>query len=80
MNKNKLNWIKGGEMNGDNEGIMQALLTSLPEAESMSAKEIPQYGVAIGYMAELWLRGISKQDFTEWVERQESLEDGKGKS
>ncbi len=64
----KLPFIEaGGEMNGTNEGVMNSLLTMLPKGNSISAAEMPRYEVAQRYMAELWLRGVTKEQFIAWI-------------
>lgn len=47
------NQIKHGEMNGSNEAVMEALLTNIGDHHKRM------------FMAELWLRNISKADFLE---------------
>ena|SRR5581483_1223793 len=50
--------FKHGEMNGTDAGIKESLAQALKNENS---------DVAQAYMAELWLRGISKEDFINWL-------------
>jgi hypothetical protein len=62
-NQARRDWIESGEMNGDNDAIMNTLLNNLPATSSMSAAELALWQQSHNLMAELWLRGISKKQF-----------------
>ncbi len=61
--QHRRNWIEHGEMNGDNAGVMNALRNTLPNTDSVSAADMHKLEQARNYMAELWLRGVSKKQF-----------------
>ena len=54
-------WIAQGMMNGDNTVIMKSLYQSLPTTSDLG--DLGQWDIANQYMAELWLRGVTKEDF-----------------
>ncbi|MBX9724853.1 MAG: hypothetical protein K2X81_25840 [Candidatus Obscuribacterales bacterium] len=57
-------WIEDGEMNGNDVEVMRSLYVTLPVKNGISAGlEQKRWDVALGYMAELWLRGVSKEQF-----------------
>jgi hypothetical protein len=62
-----LDWVKNGEMNGTNEGVMRSLFQSLPTKGYMDSKDLLEYATARDYMAELWLRGVSRDEFVKWA-------------
>jgi len=60
----KVRWVSNGMMNGKDAAIVQALLQFLPPSASVDGDNgQKQLEVARGYMAELWLRGITKGRF-----------------
>jgi len=59
----KKNWIKSGQMNGNNRAIMDALVASIPTSDHLDASNQNQWHAAQHYISELWLRGISKKQF-----------------
>jgi hypothetical protein len=66
----KLDWVKNGEMDGKDKSIMRSLYYFLPAKDLISAREFGSFEIAQRYMAELWLRGVSKEDFQKWVENE----------
>ncbi len=52
------------EMNGTDLGVMKSLLVSLP----LDGQSLKSFEVSRAYMAELWARGVSKEDFLKWAE------------
>jgi hypothetical protein len=64
-NAAKVRWVSNGMMNGDNAGIEQALLQFLPPSTKVDSDGQRQLELARNYMAELWLRGITKNRFLE---------------
>ena len=62
--------IKGSTqptMNGDDESIMKALLLYINTHQLSSMRD---------YMSELWARGVTKDQFLQWVERQTNASNG----
>lgn len=62
----KLDWVKHGEMDGSNEEIMKFLLKFLP---SDKEDKFQLFEMSRSYMTELWLRGISKEEFIRWANK-----------
>jgi len=62
-NRARAKSIARGKLHGDNAAIMQALVSRLPTGETMNADDITKFEQSLRYMAELWLRGVSKQKF-----------------
>jgi hypothetical protein len=62
-NQNKMRWLRPA-MNGDDDGIIQALLNTLPATESIDGDDLKRMDLARNYMAELFLRGIGVDRFT----------------
>jgi hypothetical protein len=56
-------WIRSGEMNGTEEGIMKTLFEMIPSTASMDRAQTLTWIRAEQYMAELWLRGVTKAQF-----------------
>lgn len=77
-NRARKDWIKNGEMNGDIQDCITALFNALPTTGFASSGNVE---MARAYMAELWLRGVSKREFirrTGLVERQRKVKGSKG--
>jgi hypothetical protein len=61
-NHAKLGWLKGS-MSGSDEGLIAELLGTLPSTDGVDAKGLEQLQRARLLMAELWLRGIGRNQF-----------------
>jgi hypothetical protein len=62
-NRARAKSIARGKLHGDDAAIMESLVSRLPTNEPLNADDIKKLEQALRYMAELWLRGISKRKF-----------------
>jgi hypothetical protein len=60
--QNKMSWLRPA-MKGDDAGVIQGLLDTLPTSERLADNDLRQMAAAREFMAELFMRGISLQRF-----------------
>jgi hypothetical protein len=63
----RLNWLCSNDSEKTDEEIMDRLYNRLPDMGSLAGKECSDLYRTLELTQELWLRGISKQQFLEYT-------------